>query len=50
VFGSGINKLKVVHRPGKEKVAPDALSCNPVDDMCSTTDIDVMVSNVDSIK
>ena len=42
VFGSGINQLKVVHRPGKENVAANALSHNPVDDMCSTTDIDVM--------
>jgi len=49
VFSSGINQLKVVHRPDKENVATNALFRNPVDDVI-TTETDVMVSNADSIK
>jgi len=46
VFGSGINHLKVIHRPGRENTAADALSRNPLAGLSSTTEVDAMVSKV----
>ena len=50
MFGSGIKHLKILHRPGRENVAADALSYNPAADVSSTMDIDAVVSSVDSIQ
>ena len=49
MFGSGIDQLKIIHWPGKEKTTADALSRNPVTDTFSITDLDTIVSTVESI-
>ena len=50
VFGSGINNLKVVHRPGRENLGADALSRNPVTDTFNNTDIEAVVLNINSLQ
>ena len=48
VFASGINNLKVVHRPGRENLGADALSRNPVTETFNKMDIETVVSNINS--
>ena len=50
VFGSGINNLKVVHRPGRENLGADALSRNPVTDTFNSMDIEAVVLNINSLQ
>ena len=46
IFGSGVGKLKIIHRPGRENIGADALSRNAVCDCSSGTDLDEFVLHV----
>ena len=45
MFGSGINQLKVIHRPCRKNTVADVLSHNPV--TSSTTNVDTIALNAD---
>ena len=46
IFGGGVGKLKIIHRPGCENVGADALSRNAVRDCSSGMDLDEFVLHI----
>ena len=46
IFGSGVGKLKIIHRPGGENAGTDALSRNAILDCSSEMDIDEFVLQI----
>ena len=45
-FGSGVGRLKIIHRPERDNIGADALSHNAVSDCSSRTDLDEFVLHV----